>query len=303
MWLGPQWRLLLGAALISFSPVYVALVDVSSTNSAFWRVAFGGAALLAWVLIKGGYRWPRPRVVAMLIVAAFMFAGDLWFWHQSILYVGPGLSTLLGNFQVFFMTAAGFLLLGQRPTLRQILAIPMALFGLALIVGLDWDGLTREYQLGIIFGLLTALTYAAYMLAFRQAQAWSTAGHSLPVRELAIVSLATMVILGVTAMVEGASLAIPSVKDGAWLVGYALFAHVLGWLFIASSLAHVPAGLIGLSLLLQPLLSFVWDVLIFARPISMLELVGAGIALLAIYFGARAPERAPKQAAAKRPVG
>ena len=43
----------------------------------------------------------------------------------------------------------------------------------------------------------------------------------------------------------------------------------------------------GLALLLQPSLSFVWDVLFFARPVSTTEVVGAVIALLAIYVGAR----------------
>ena len=43
----------------------------------------------------------------------------------------------------------------------------------------------------------------------------------------------------------------------------------------------------GLALLLQPTLSFVWDVLFFARPMSATELLGAGIALLAIYVGSR----------------
>ncbi|MEM9173181.1 MAG: DMT family transporter [Pseudomonadota bacterium] len=291
----PHIRLLLGAALISFSPVYVALVNVSPTNSAFWRVAIGGIVLAAWVLIRGGTRWPRPRVTYTLIIAAVMFAGDLWFWHQSILFVGPGLATLLGNFQVFFMTLAGFVILDQRPQLRQLLAIPLAVFGLALIVGLDWNALSEDYQLGIVFGLLTALTYACYMLFFRQAQAWSTAPnpHGLPTRELAIVSIATALIIAMIAGLEGESLAIPTWRDGAWLTAYAVLAHVLGWLLIASSLAHVPATLIGLSLLLQPCLSFIWDVLIFSRPITAQECVGAAIALAAIYLGSRQSQAKP----------
>ncbi|MEO0576077.1 MAG: DMT family transporter [Pseudomonadota bacterium] len=291
----PRFRLLLGAFLISFSPVYVALVDVSSTNSAFWRVLIGGVVLVGWLFARGGARWPRKAVFWMLILAASMFALDLWFWHRSILYVGPGLATLLGNFQVFFMTLAGFVLLRQRPTWQQLVSIPVALFGLGLIVGFDWSALTEEYRLGVITGLLTALSYAAYLLSFRQAQAWSSAApqDGLPVRELAIVSLASAAFLAVGAGVEGESLAIPTVRDAAWLTAYAAFAHVLGWLFIASSLAHVPAALIGLSLLFQPLLSFTWDVLIFSRAITGTELLGAAITLIAIYFGARERSKKP----------
>ncbi|MEO0476196.1 MAG: EamA/RhaT family transporter, partial [Planctomycetota bacterium] len=58
----PILRLLAGAALISFSPVFVALVSVSATNSAFYRVAIGGVILTGWMLATGGWRRPRAAV-------------------------------------------------------------------------------------------------------------------------------------------------------------------------------------------------------------------------------------------------
>jgi drug/metabolite transporter (DMT)-like permease len=56
---------------------------------------------------------------------------------------------------------------------------------------------------------------------------------------------------------------------------------------IASSLPQVSTTEAGLALLLQPSLSFVWDVLFFARAVSTTELAGAVITLIAIYLGAR----------------
>src|SRR3546814_9021646 len=38
-----------------------------------------------------------------IVTGSCPFAADLWLWHRSILLVGPGLATLLGNAQVFFM--------------------------------------------------------------------------------------------------------------------------------------------------------------------------------------------------------
>ena len=291
-------RLLLGAALISFSPVFVALVSVSATSSAFWRVALGGSILLGWLVLRGSLRRMRRVVWAMCGAAAVFFALDLWFWHQSILYVGPGLATLLANFQVFVMTAAGLLLLGQRPTPSQLIAIPLAVLGLGLIVGIDWSALPGDYRLGIVFGLLTAVAYSGYILSFRQVQALEHLNaRTLPAQELAIVSLMTALLLAVTAGVEGESLAIVSLSDGLWLSAYAVLAHILGWLMIASSLSHVPAALVGLSLLLQPLLSFIWDVLFFGREVSSREATGAAIALAAIYLGSRGRARRQRSAA------
>ena len=42
---------------------------------------------------------------------------------------------------------------------------------------------------------------------------------------------------------------------------------------------------VGLILLLQPLLAFVWDVLFFSRSITLVELTGAILTLFGIYLG------------------
>ena len=281
----PLVRLFTGAALISLSPVWVALTSVSPTTSGFYRMLIGGVALLIVILFSGRRVDLSPRAWKMLIAAAIFFALDLWFWHKSILYIGPGLSTLLANFQVFFMMFAGFIVLKQAPTRMQWVAVPLAVVGLGLIVGTEWDSLPADYRLGVVFGLMTAVVYAGYLLSLRASRVDSK--HRLPTREVAVISILSMVFLGLSAYLEGASLAIPTWTDAGWLAAYGILSHCMGWLFIASSLPHVSTTQAGLALLLQPTLSFIWDVMIFSRAMSSQELVGAAIALVAIYLGSR----------------
>ncbi len=278
-------RLFLGAALISLSPVWVKLVSVSPTTSGVYRTLFGGLALMAYLILRRR-RLKFSRVVwIMLLAASLFFALDLWLWHRSIYFIGPGLSTLLANFQVFFMMLAGVVLYRQAPRRVQVVAVPLALLGLGLIVGFDWSDLPPDYQLGVLLGLLTAVAYAGYLLTMRAARA--DAVDALPLREVAIMSLGVAALLALSAYFEGASLAIPTLADAGWLLAYGLLSHCLGMVLIASSLTKVSTTEAGLALLLQPTLSFVWDVLFFARSVSMTELAGAVIALIAIYLGAR----------------
>jgi len=279
----PTLRLFIGAALISLSPVWVRLVDVAPSTSGFYRVLFGGAALVIYLLATRRRLHMSMRTWLLLVVASVFLSLDLWFWHRSIYYIGPGLATLLANFQVFIMMIVGIVFLRQIPKPMQVLAVPLALIGLSLIVGLDWSTLPKEYQLGLIFGFLTAATYAGYLLTLRKVRETST--FRVPTREMAVVSVICAVMLAVTVLVEGESLAIPTIEDLGWLVAYGFLSHCLGWLFIASSLSEVSTVEAGLALLLQPTLSFVWDVLFFARPMTAIELLGAGIALIAIYLG------------------
>jgi drug/metabolite transporter (DMT)-like permease len=285
----PTLRLFIGAALISLSPVWVRLVDVAPSTSGFYRVLIGGTALVIYLLATRRRLHLSKRAWWLLIVAAVFLALDLWFWHRSINYIGPGLSTLLANFQVFFMMIAGIVLLRQTPRPAQIIAVPLALLGLALIVGFDWATLPENYKLGVVLGLLTAMAYAAYLLTLRLIRETST--FRVPTREMAVVSIMCAVILAVSVVAEGESLAIPSYADLGWLIAYGVLSHCLGWLFIASSLSEVSAVETGIALLLQPTLSFVWDVLFFSRPMTAIELAGASIALVAIYLGSRPPSK------------
>ncbi len=281
----PRLRLYIGAALISLSPVWVKLVSISPTASGFYRVFIGGIALSAFVTVSRRRLDFDRRVWLILVAAAIFFALDLWFWHRSIYYIGPGLSTLLANFQVFIMVLAGLLVLHQRPSVAQLVAVPLAVLGLGMIVGFDWRALPGDYRLGIIFGLLTAIVYAGYLLTMRAAHSYSTA--RLPVREVAVVSMLTAVMLFTSTLAEGESLVIPSLVDAGWLLAYGILSHCLGYILIVSSLPRVSTTEAGLALLLQPTLSFVWDVLFFARPMTAIELAGAAIALFAIYLGSR----------------
>jgi drug/metabolite transporter (DMT)-like permease len=281
----PTLRLFIGAALISLSPVWVKLTSVSATSSGFWRLAIGGTAVAVYLLVSRRRIRFSTRVWQVLVLAAVFIALDMWFYHRSIQLIGPGLSTLIANFQVFVMAAAGFIILRQPPSRLQLVAIPMALLGLSLIVGIDWRGLPEHYRTGILYGFGAAVTYAAYLLSMRRSRRDST--NRVPSREIAVMSLMGAAMLGAAALVEGESLAISSASDATWLACYGILSHGLGMLFITSSLPDVTTTQAGIALLLQPTLSFAWDVLFFARPLSPLELLGAAIALFAIYLGSR----------------
>lgn len=281
----PHFRLFAGAFLISFSPVFVRLVSVSPTASGFWRTLIGGVALSLWIVLARQRRWPGRLAWGALGAAAAFFAFDLWFWHRSILLIGPGLSTLLANLQVFFMIAAGIVLFRERPRPMQILAALLAVVGLALVLGRDWFDLAPGYRAGVMLGMLTALSYAGYLLSLKRAR--RDVDDPLPAVEVAIVSLVVASLLGVAVLVEGNSLAVTGARDFGWLLAYGVLAHACGWLLIASSLTVVTAAQVGLALLLQPALSMVWDVSFFGRTLSVIEFGGLALTLLAIFLGSQ----------------
>ena len=282
-------RLYFGAVLISFSPIFVSLVDINPTVSAFYRVFIGGIALTLYLLISKK-RFDFNRTVwFFLFMASIFFAADLWFWHRSVIYVGPGLGTLLANMQVFIMMMAGIFLYKQIPTRVQLFSVPFAVIGLSMIVGLDWKELKPNYQAGIIFGLLTAICYSSYLISMRQAQQSKT--NIIPIREVAVMSLIASVILAFTVFFENESLVVSDTNDYLILLIYGIGSHAIGGIMIASALVRVSTTEVGIALLLQPTLSFIWEILFFNRSFTMIESVGVVIVLYSIFLSSNRTTR------------
>ncbi len=278
----PIFQVLLGAFMISFSAVFVKLAQVSPTTSGFYRVFFGSIFLL----LCTGYQRQITRLSAvqifLVILCGLAFALDLFFWHESIMYIGPGLATLLSNFQVFLLTAAGFIFLGEKLKPRFLAAIPLAVTGLLLIVGFQWGSLDTNYKTGIYFGLLTAVCYAIFLLSMRKIQMQNSHSHFFL---LLLVSVVSSIFLGLKMIHAGDSFAIPDSTTLMSLLGLGLFSQTIGWVFIATAMPKIRASLTGLVLLLQPTLSFLWDVTFFSRPTDALNWIGVVLTLAAIYMG------------------
>jgi len=275
--------LILGGALISLSAVFVRLADVGPSVSGFYRNLFGAAALFGMVAVRRETLWRGWMPLVVAFVAAVFFAGDIFFWHRSIHYVGPGLATIMANGQVFVLAAVGVLVFHEKVTWSFWVAIPMAVLGLVLLVGVDWVRLDDTYRTGVVFGLLTALTYAGYLLTLRRAQRARVRLGS--VASLAIVTTFTASILLPVVYAEGETLRVPNARTWLILVTYGVVCQGAAWAIISRALRSVDASRAGLLLLLQPTLTFVWDIVLFRRPTSALEAFGAVLALAAIYLG------------------
>ena len=283
---------LVGAVAIAFSAILYRLADVSPTTGAFFRCVWALPPL--WLLARVedrrfDGRTRRERRLAW--AAGAFFAADLILWHNAIEQVGAGLATVLGNTQVVLVPLLAWLLLREQPPLTALAAIPIVGTGVVLISGVLEEGAYGDNPpLGAVFGILTGIAYAGFLLTLRE----GNRDLRRPAGPLFDATLAAAVGCAAYGAVAGDLDLAPSWHATAWLVVLALSSQVFGWLLISISLPRLPAALSSVMLTLQPACSVLFAALLVDESPSALQLVGVGSILVGLVAASARRRSAPQ---------
>ncbi|MDQ1628768.1 MAG: hypothetical protein QOI54_2512 [Actinomycetota bacterium] len=269
-----------GAACIASSATLVRLADTQPATAAVFRCLYA-LPLLGLLMWRENSRYGRRPARARLLAGAagMFFALDLVFWHHAIAAVGAGIATVLGNLQIVVVGFAAWWLLGERPDRRLLAMVPVVLVGVVLICGVVGDGAYgADPALGVVFGVLTSLAYAGFLLVLR-AGSRDLRRVAGPLFDATAVAVVVSLALG---PVSGGIDVIPSWPSHGWLVVLALTSQVAGWLLISISLPRLPATVTSLVLLLQPGASVVLSGVVLGERPSAYQLAGCGIVLAGV---------------------
>ena len=276
----------LGAACISASAILIKLAGTGPATAAFYRCFLALPILFALAVVERRRRGPRRLAAHLGAIAAGAFlAIDLVLWNHTIADVGAGIATLLGNLQVLFVALAAWGLLGERPGRRFLVALPVVMAGVVLVSGLAGAGAGDSHPLaGIVFGIGTSLSYAAFLLILRQTSA-GTPHIAGPLAEVTTTAALGSLLLGLA--FGGLQLGVPWASLR-WLLLVAITSQTVGWLLITSSLPKLPAAVSSLLLLLQPVAAMGLAAAVLAERPSLAQLAGAVLVCGGVLAASRA---------------
>ena len=230
-----------GALTIAFSAILVRLSHASPSTAAVFRCAYALPVLALLARRERRLYGPARREDRRLaLIAGAFFAADLIFWHHAIGDVGAGLATVLGNLQVVLVGVLAWVFLRERPAKRVIAAVPVVLCGVVLISGVIGHGTYgRDPARGVLFGILTGLTYAGFILVLRQGNS-DLRRPAGPLFDATATATAFALVAG---LAIGDLRLTPTWPGHGWLALLALSSQVLGWMLISVSLPRLPAAL------------------------------------------------------------
>jgi drug/metabolite transporter (DMT)-like permease len=275
----PRFAALAGALCITFSGIFYRWSEVSPSTGVVFRCLYGLPllALAAWVE-RRDLGPMSPRAVRLSAFAGVFFAVDLLTFHYVVDNIGAGLATMMGNLQVVIVALAAWVLWGERPGRNVAIALPIMLFGIVLISGLlGGDAYGTNAPLGVAIGLVTAASYAGYLLVIRRAT---------PDRRAAgPVTIATAVCALVAAIfgtIVGDFDPVPSLPSHAYLLALGVTSQSIGYILIQVSLPRLPAVLTSAILLTQPVMTVLFAALLLGEAPSPGQIAGVVLVVVGL---------------------
>ena len=276
---------LFGAMLLSFAPLLYIQSDTSPITGAFFRMLYALPILifLVWYLNQDDQRERKNRMLAFS--AGLLLAIDFAGYHSAIDYIGSGIATLIGNSQVIIVTLVSWWLLGERPNRMILLALPMVMLGLLFISGI-WDDepYGDDPIKGVVGGIVAAIFYSSFLILYRfsnrirapsvNLQLDATAGGATGLLIIGILPLSSLDI-------EPIDFSFTWPGHG-WIILLTVSCQVIGWISITYALPRLPAAHTSFAILLQPVLTILWGVIILSEKPSIQQIGGMSLIFAAI---------------------
>ncbi|WP_448585987.1 DMT family transporter [Thermaurantiacus sp.] len=268
----PLAAALAGSALLALGPLLVRLADVAPVASAFWRMALA-APVLAAIALARGMAPPAALPWGLGMAAGALFAADLAAWHLGIVRTTTANATLFANTTAFMLAALGILVLKEPVSRRTLGALALAGLGAVLLLGASAEASAQNLA-GDLLSLAAAAFYTGYLLVIRRMRGRHPTAT--------VIALAT--IAGAAFLLPAALLAGGPFWPGDWrpVVALAASSQLAGQGLMVYASGRLPASLLGVALLVQPLISAAAGVLLLGDRLGPAEVAGATLLCLAL---------------------
>lgn len=280
--------LALGIMCIGFSAIFTRKAGTPGIVSGFYRFLIGEVALApfvvrAWLRSRQGQTRSagaglRSRSFWLLAFGAgCFFMLDITLWNTSLFLTSAANATLLGNDAPIVVGLVAWLFLRERLRRAYWLGLGLALLGMGAIVGRD--AFAHFNLIGDLLALGGGVSYAFYLLCTQSVRNYVDTLASLWIPCAFSTVLLFVVNLALHQQLWGFS-------GATWFYigAVGLISQAVGWMAINYALGHLPASIISVTLLGQPVLTALLAVPLLGEQLVPLQIIGGLVALSGIYL-------------------
>lgn len=261
--------LLFGVGILSTAAILIRLADAPALTVAAWRLLIAGVLLAPW---GRGELTRSGRLLAGL--AGLFLALHFGLWIESLRHTSVASSVVLVTTTPIFL-GLWSTLWGEPPGRALWKGIALAVAG-GILIG--WEDLASGggAWLGNLLALGGAVAASGYLIVGRQVRSH---GDLLPYVATAYgVGAVVLVVVGLAA---GGPL-LPQGKSWLWIGLLGLGPQLLGHTTFNWALRRLPAPVVAVAILGEPVGAALWAFLLFGEGVTPLSGVGMGLVLLGV---------------------
>ncbi|WP_338728457.1 DMT family transporter [Haladaptatus sp. DJG-WS-42] len=272
----------LGTGLIFFSAVGFGTLGIfgklgasaglSTTTMLVFRFIVATVAIWSYLLATGSLRLLRGRnLLAGLGLGALGYATMSGLYFLGLEFMSAGLVAIVLYTYPAFVVLLSVAFLGERVTRKTVLALGVALGGVALITGANP---ANADPVGVGILLFAALVYATYITASRATL--TAVDSSILTAHVMPAAGASLAVLG---MLQG-TLSVPAgATEWALIVGLGLVATAMPIFTFFAGLSRIEASRASIVSTVEPVFTVVLGALVLDEVVTFSTMVGGAVVL------------------------
>lgn len=276
--------LVIGVAAVSSAAVLIRKAEAPAIVIAAFRVGLASLPLLAIAGARRRSPLAANRTTLLLTLLSGVFlALHFGFWIASVQQTSVVTSVVLVTTTPLFVGLVSSPLLGEKPTRATWTALVIAALGALIMVSEDFDA-GGDTLSGDGFALLGAIFAGGFLLIGRRVL--EATGDWLPYSTVSYTTAALLLVAAMLIAGEGAG----GYSDRTYLyfVLIAVLPQLIGHTAINRSLGHIPAIVVSLAILGEPVGSTILATLILDEDPTLIQLAGGVLVLAGVATGIRA---------------
>ena len=275
----PYLALFIGMLAISTSAILIRLSDSDPLVIGSYRQTFATLLFIPFFIRDKGQEiraLPQQRIVEMAITGVLL-GGHFGFFISSVKATSIAASVLLGTCHIVYVAIIGWLFLGERLNVKAIKGTILALLG---IVILFWGDLVQDPGnfRGNILAFISGILAGLYYLSGRKLRK----EISLPLYALVVYFFSALTMWSVVLIQDLDYRNLPMDEIQLFIL-MALIPTLLGHTMQNWALGFLPAYVVSISLLSEPVGSGILGWIIFSEMPSLGVFIGGLVVLIGVY--------------------
>ncbi|PWA08779.1 multidrug DMT transporter permease [Pueribacillus theae] len=272
----------IGAGLFGFTPIFVKLhLAAGYTLSKLIVSQMIIAATILWLIAcfkKKKLRLTRKTILSLMLAGTLNGITGI-FYYNSMKYVPASVAIVLLFQFVWVGVLYEWILDKRRPTLPTYVTVVLTLIGVLFAANIFTDDFSNLPFLGILFGLISAFTYAGFIFVSGR-----VATQTDPLLRAPLMITGSLIL--VLIVFRPAFLFTDEVFHSFWLYGLggALFGAVFPPLCFSISAPHLPSSLATILGSVELPVAVVAASIILSEQVTVLQWFGIVLILFAISF-------------------